>query len=110
MDCRHLFLKIVLLWAAVVGLVGCQSSPIFPEKPISTKLAAQDEWPLVEYVADDVAAHPDQTGVIPLTDGVDAFIARLALVNAAKASIDIQYYIYRSDDAGRLLTWHLIEA
>ncbi|WP_223296255.1 phospholipase D-like domain-containing protein [Shewanella halifaxensis] len=91
-------------------LIGCQSSPVFPDKAVTTKLAVQPNWPLVQYVQADVKAHPQQTGVLPLTDGIDAFIARLALVNAATASIDLQYYIYRGDDTGRLLTWHLIDA
>ncbi|GIU29733.1 phosphatidylserine/phosphatidylglycerophosphate/cardiolipin synthase family protein [Shewanella sp. MBTL60-007] len=104
------FLRIIFLCAALSALIGCQSSPVYPEKAITTKLAAQPDWPLVQYIQADVKAHPQQTGVLPLTDGIDAFIARLALVNAATASIDLQYYIYRGDDTGRLLTWHLIDA
>lgn len=104
------FLKLLLIWAALSVLTGCQSSPVYPDKTATTKLAVQPEWPLVQYVQSDVTAHAQQTGVLPLTDGLDAFIARLALVNAAAASIDLQYYIYRGDDTGRLLTWHLIDA
>ncbi|WP_299810129.1 phospholipase D family protein [uncultured Shewanella sp.] len=105
-----IFLRSIFLWAAIALLVGCQSSPVYPDKPITTKLTVQPEWPLVQYVQADVEAYPQQTGVLPLADGIDALTARLVLVNAATASIDLQYYIYRGDDSGRLLTWHLIEA
>lgn len=106
---RFHLLKLLLLWA-VWGLTGCQSSTVFPEKTISTQLSPQQEWPLVRYIQDDLKAQPDLSGVLPLADGVDALTARLALVSAASASIDMQYYIYRGDDSGRLLMWHLIEA
>ncbi|MCL1059058.1 phospholipase D family protein [Shewanella gelidimarina] len=61
-------------------------------------------------MAADLQANPNLTGVVPLSDGVDALIARLVLVNAATTSIDLQYYIYRADESGRLLLWHLMDA
>ena len=45
-----------------------------------------------------IDAHAGQTGVYPLTDGVDAFVARLALIETATSSVDIQYYIYHADE------------
>lgn len=54
--------------------------------------------------------HPNQSGVYPLTDGVDAFVARLAVIGAATTSIDLQYYIYHGDETGQLLTWSLMQA
>ncbi|MEZ9820403.1 phospholipase D family protein [Shewanella sp. 10N.286.45.A1] len=102
--------KLLLLWAAITLLVGCQSTPHYPEKPATFKLSVDRKSALSQYVTSDLQDHPDLTGVVPLTDGVDAFIARLALVNAASSSIDLQYYIYRADDTGRLLLWHLMDA
>ena len=102
--------KLLLLWAAITLLVGCQATPHYPEKPATFKLSVDRKSALSQYVTSDLQDHPDLTGVVPLTDGVDAFIARLALVNAASSSIDLQYYIYRADDTGRLLLWHLMDA
>lgn len=102
--------KLLLLWAAITLLVGCQAAPHYPEKTATFKLSVDPKSALSQYVASDLKANPDLTGVVPLTDGVDAFIARLALVNAASSSIDLQYYIYRADDTGRLLLWHLLDA
>ncbi|QQX81873.1 phospholipase D family protein [Shewanella sp. KX20019] len=105
-----LSIKSMFIWAAITLLVGCQTSPQYPDKTSTFKLAKQTQSALSQYVAADLQANPNLTGVVPLNDGVDAFIARLALVNAATTSIDLQYYIYRADESGRLLLWHLLDA
>lgn len=45
-----------------------------------------------------------------LSNGLDAFAARVALADMADRSIDFQYYIYRKDLTGRLITFKLLEA
>lgn len=54
--------------------------------------------------------HPDKTGAILLSDGIDAFVARAALSMAAKKSLDIQYYIFNDDQIGQLLASILLDA
>lgn len=51
-----------------------------------------------------------QTGMYLLGDGVDAFVARLALVRLAEKTLDVQYYLYHSDLSGKLLTAELWKA
>ena len=46
----------------------------------------------------------DEIRILLLDDGIDAFVARLSLINAAESSIDLQYYLYHSDLSGALLT------
>jgi putative cardiolipin synthase len=48
-------------------------------------------------------AHPQRTGVFLLSDGREALAARLALIEAAERSLDLQYYIWRHDSAGTSL-------
>jgi putative cardiolipin synthase len=55
-------------------------------------------------------AHPGQNGVQLLDDGPTALAVRIALVRRAQASIDVQYYIWRDDVAGRLLLDELAAA
>jgi cardiolipin synthase C len=50
---------------------------------------------LVEY--------PGKTGALLLTDGVDAFAARALAAQQAGRSLDMMYYIWHDDLAGRLL-------
>jgi putative cardiolipin synthase len=57
-----------------------------------------------------VAAHPGQSGLYPLQYGVEAFVARLVLAEAAEKSLDVQYYIWHDDQTGKLLTEGLLRA
>lgn len=50
-----------------------------------------------------LAAHPGQTGALLVNDGVDAFAARALSAQRAGRSLDLQYYIWHDDLAGRLL-------
>lgn len=50
-----------------------------------------------------LAAHPGQTGTLLLADGLDAFAARAMSARKAGRSLDLQYYIWNDDLAGRLL-------
>ena len=91
-------------------LSACSSAPELLDKKASYRLIPADDSPLATYVSSLIEEHPDKTGVIPLIHGLDAFIARLALIESANTSIDLQYYIYRNDDTGKLLIWHIIDA
>jgi len=48
--------------------------------------------------------------IVPLARPVDALLARLALINAARSTIDAQYYQWNSDAIGYLFLSRLIEA
>ena len=62
------------------------------------------------WVMQQTLGHPEQSGVIPIVSGADAFTMRLAMIKAAQQSIDLQYYIYHPDDTGRQLTLALLDA
>ncbi len=48
--------------------------------------------------------------MLPLIVGHDALVARLDIVEHAEKTIDLQYYIYHNDRAGRLLAHALLRA
>ncbi len=108
MAISRLFLCVLSLLSFLLS--ACSSAPEQADKIASYRLNPKVDSPLANHVAPLVSDHPAQTGVIPLINGLDAFIARLALIKSANTSIDLQYYIYRSDDAGKLLIWHLLYA
>jgi putative cardiolipin synthase len=70
--------------------------------PQSTRLSAR--------VAPLVAAHPGQSGVLALVEGLDAFAARVRLADAAERSIDARYYMWHDDISGTLLREALCRA
>lgn len=51
-----------------------------------------------------------ESAFLPLTDGIDALKTRLTLINEAKLSLDLQYYIWHRDKTGRLLLSSLLDA
>ena len=54
--------------------------------------------------------HPGLTGVHLLSNGRDAFVARVALAEKAERSVDVQYYMFHQDTVGQLLIHRLIKA
>lgn len=44
-----------------------------------------------------------------ITEGTDAFLTRMALLSMAERSVDVQYYIWRSDIIGKLLMNRMLE-
>lgn len=54
--------------------------------------------------------HPGLSGFRLLTNGMEAFLMRAVLAELAERTLDLQYYIFRNDDTGGLLTQALIHA
>lgn len=63
-----------------------------------------------DALAQFTQAHPAQSGILPLSDGRDAFAARVFLVRGARRSLDVQYYIWHDDVTGTLMLEELRQA
>lgn len=57
-----------------------------------------------------LAEHPGKSGFLPLSNGLDAFVARLALADTAERTLDVQYYLFHDDATGRLFAAYLLQA
>lgn len=81
-----------------------RSAPV----PLRTAASAQarPDRTLSELAAD----RPRQTGMLLLSDNLDAFAARALTTRNAETSLDLMYYIWRDDHTGRLLTHEVIKA
>ena len=55
-------------------------------------------------------AHDGQSGFRIISDGVDGFLIRVQMIDAAERTLDLQYFIFRGDQTGRLLTDALVRA
>lgn len=97
----------VAMLLAWVGLAGCSSLPSRPPLPDEAALPATTTGALAAQVTPLVQAHPGRSGFVPLDSGLDAFAARVWLVDRASRSLDIQTYIWRSDRTGRWLLTRL---
>jgi cardiolipin synthase C len=84
-------------------LSGCGSLPPPANRSISHGIEAPLDSRLRAAIDPLTAAHPTLTGIYPLKDGPGAFAARVALVDAAVSSVDVQSYIWHDDLTGRLM-------
>ena len=63
-----------------------------------------------DFIDTQIAAHPGKTGVYVLDTGVEALLARAWLVENARQSIEVQYFIWSSDNIGTLAAEALLRA
>lgn len=89
---------------AISGLLLADHlTPPATGKPSAALPPRADATALDRELAPLLAAHPGQTGALLVNDGVDAFAARALSAQRAGRSLDLQYYIWHDDLAGRLL-------
>jgi putative cardiolipin synthase len=100
---------------SLIGLIallmhGCATLPKNFERPVSHAVTDTDDTLIGKLHRDEKSAHPGQSGFLLLGGGLDAFVARAVLAQAAQRSIDAQYYLFHNDLTGRLFIAQLLEA
>jgi cardiolipin synthase C len=94
----------------MLSLGACGGLPKGGGSAPSTAMKGNGGTALAAAVRLRVAAHPGQSGLHALPDGRDALAARLALSDAAQRSLDVQYFIWNKDLAGKVLLEHLFRS
>jgi len=107
------FLAALALGLAVV-LAGCATAPAprtwSPGAPASA-LAPQPTGSLAALEAEiRQRAGADQSGFMLLDSNDDGLRWRLAMIDSAKHSLDMQYYVWWGDESGNILMARTIEA
>jgi len=97
---RILTLALVVLTALAAG---CASLPSLEGRKATTAVTDTADTRLGRALAPQLAAHPGKTGIHAVPDAHDAFAARVLFAAAADRSLDIQYFIWNSDEVGDLL-------
>ena len=72
--------------------------------------AAQSDTPSITHFRDIADQHPDKTGVYVLEKGEKSLLARAWLADNASQTIDIQYFIWSTDNIGILASEALLRA
>ena len=97
--------------AGFLQLGACTLAPAGPERMPSYVLPAADAGALHEYDARIAAQLADGESAFWLVDRADlSLLARLALVDRAEVSLDIQYFIWEKDASSRLLSDRVLQA
>jgi cardiolipin synthase C len=88
-----------------VCLAGCASLIPGAHYPKTASVAAvsPDETRLGRHFQQLTREHGPRSGFHMITVGVDGFLTRIEMINAAERTLDLQYYIFRGDETGTLI-------
>ncbi|HEY2588888.1 MAG TPA: phospholipase D family protein [Tepidisphaeraceae bacterium] len=101
-----------IVWLALV-LGGCTVLPATPSGAPSHALADTSGTTLGQFAAcacGGEGAESNVSAVCILDRGKEAFVSRIALIDLAERSVDVQTYSWSADRTGRLLAAHLLRA
>ncbi|MGE0857844.1 MAG: phospholipase D family protein [Gammaproteobacteria bacterium] len=95
----------LLALALALALAGCGHLPPGADYPrqYSTASAPDATSRLATRVGVLARAHGGLSGFRLVPVGVDGFLVRAQMIDAAEQTLDLQYYIFRADETGRLL-------
>jgi putative cardiolipin synthase len=94
-----------LLILCALAAAGCANLPgrDFP-RPAPVDLVHGPNTALTQPFAAAAREHNGVSGFRMYSAGVDGLLLRLELIAQARSSLDLQYYIFRGDESGRLIT------
>jgi putative cardiolipin synthase len=103
-------IALLLVWTAVLG--ACAATPPGASYPklASVALAHPEETRLGAQFSSAARDHGGSSGFHILAVGLDGFQVRVQMIDAAERTLDLQYFIFRGDETGRLLTDALLRA
>lgn len=105
-----IFLLALMVALALIAVMTYKALPDNSGRTVSQALPVNPDGLLASHFLPQIQENPDLSGIYPLRDGRDAFLARLSLAETAEHSLDVQYYIWHDDISGRLLTQALYKA
>jgi len=99
----------ILVLCVALCVAACGALPERADQPFSAALAAPADTPLVRIAS---ASNPDssQSGFRLMPLGNYALDARIQLIERARSSLDVQYYLIQNDRTGRLFVRSLRDA
>ena len=101
-------------WLLVIALAlasaACSSlRKDFVKQPSAAEPPTYDT-PSARYIGGELQQHAALSGFRLLTRSTNALMSRIALIDHATHTIDLQYYIFANDDTGRLVAQRLLAA
>ncbi len=103
-------LKLIFIMLSVVVLVSCASLPSdFVAEP-SYAITDTSETTLGVKAKKTLGNRPDQSALTLINEGTDAFLTRMLLLSMAESTVDVQYFIWKSDLIGKMLFNGMLEA
>lgn len=100
---------LVLLVLALTAS-GCASLPTDVQRVPSHTIKNTGHTRIGVAVNPVLKKYPGESGFYVLNDGMQAFVARMKMADAAEKTLDIQYYIWHADKTGLLIYDRIIAA
>jgi putative cardiolipin synthase len=94
----------------LITLAGCATVDFDYPRDASVAIDTSEDTTLKSRVDNWLAANPGPSGFFPLISGTDALGARLRLIDAAEKTIDVQYFLMKTDAAGYVFSAALLAA
>src|SRR4029453_6331047 len=88
---------LVLLFGLGGGCAVLPPGSDFP-KTVSTAFPSPDQTRLGRQFENSARDHGGNSGFRLLSAGVDGFLARAEMINAAERTLDLEYFIFRQDE------------
>ena len=103
---------VMVVLLVTLALAGCAGLPKEVDRPVSVALAAPGDTPLGKLVAARRAAEGARhaSGFALLSGPQAAYSSRLALVDAAQKTLDLQYYAIHADASSERLLLSVMAA
>ena len=89
---------------------GCATVSFDQSKTYSQAVTDVEDTALGKYASFNVEKHKGLSGFYPLREGMDALGMRLRLAETAEKSLDLQYFLMKSDTAGAVMANALLRA
>ena len=102
--------KILFLILAISVFSGCASLPLNTSRTSTTALPQPEETSLWRRIQPQLDGHPGESAFYLLPSGIDAFVARILLIDAAERTLDLQYYIFHGDITPKLVVGRMLAA
>ena len=103
--------RVCALLLATSLLSGCATQPSWPKPPAGHAQAPHPESPFTEIENRIATDHgTDRSGFDLLERNDRALQWRLTLIDSARHSIDLQYYVWFGDQVGRLIMYRVLDA
>jgi putative cardiolipin synthase len=102
--------KLLLLVLSLFVLTRCASLPLNYPRSHTSALPHPEETYLWKTIQSQLDGHPGDSGFYLLPSGVDAFAARILLIDAAERTLDLQYYIFQGEITPKVIVDRMLAA
>lgn len=105
---RYLYFILIIVFGSGCSILSKQEIKLNREQ--IARVSPKSRAEILKYFNTPTKLLSKKSAFYSLSDPKDAFSARVFLVDHAKKSLDVQYYIYENDKTGLYFSYRLLEA